>query len=68
MMTIIINDRSHSYNEDSITIEEILHSMKKSNVGTAVALNGMLIRKVKWAVTLVKDGDCVTIISAAFGG
>ena len=44
-MTIIINDRSHSYNEDSITIEEILHSMKKSNVGTAVALNGMLIRK-----------------------
>lgn len=36
--------------------------------GIAVALDQRVVRRVDWATTLVHDGACVEIVTAAQGG
>lgn len=48
------------------SIADILTDIQQS--GTATALNGNFITKDARAQTILKEGDEVTIISAAYGG
>lgn len=48
------------------SIADILTDIQQS--GTATALNGNFIAKDARAKTILKEGDEVTIISAAYGG
>lgn len=39
-----------------------------SEGGTAVAVNGSLVRHPQWGIRILEDGDKVLVISAAYGG
>lgn len=67
-MTIIFNDRNILINSDRKSVLELLTEEKTPLTGSAVALNGRLLTKDKWKVTMLQDGDSLTVISAAFGG
>lgn len=36
--------------------------------GTAVAVNGKIVKKPDWETTMLHDGDDMVIIKAAYGG
>lgn len=36
--------------------------------GTAVAVNGRIVKKPDWETTMLHDGDDMVIIKAAYGG
>lgn len=36
--------------------------------GTAVAVNNSLVRHSNWSTHILKNGDSLTVISAAYGG
>ena len=66
-MKITINDRPTEFAEGT----SLAQAMAECNVpekGTAVALNGKIARRDSWAQTMLRDGDNIIIISAAYGG
>ncbi|MCM1319780.1 MAG: sulfur carrier protein ThiS [Muribaculaceae bacterium] len=52
----------------SISVEELLNRQNVPSGGTAVAVNGKVVRRDNWADHLINDGAQVLIISAAYGG
>lgn len=62
-MTLTINDKATEVAEGAT-----LASLGISEKGTAVAVNGKLVRREAWDETVLADGDKLIIISAAYGG
>lgn len=67
-MRIKINNEACELSEYELTIADLLTLRHIPLGGTAVAINNKLITREKWETTCVKDGDALTVISAAFGG
>lgn len=67
-MTIKINNEHVELSEVTLNVSEILTLRNIPLGGTAVAINNKLITRSNWDMTTVKDGDNLTVISAAFGG
>lgn len=67
-MKIILNDQTLNLSDSLMNIAEFLSSQSIPLGGTAVAVNNRLITRSNWELTFLKDGDVVTVISAAFGG
>lgn len=67
-MTIIVNDEQYTSDSEQLTIAELLAQKGISTKGTAVALNGKIALRKDWETRLLKEGDSLVIIKAAYGG
>ncbi len=67
-MKITINDNPIEIPGNTITVAELIEIRNIRTTGTAVALNDRIVKKASWPITNISDGDCLTVISAAFGG
>lgn len=67
-MTLLINDSPRTFDAETLTVSGLLELLNIPSDGTAVAVNGRLATHCAWPETEVKDGDRLTIISAAYGG
>lgn len=66
-MTIIINDNPTEV-EDALTVRALADLEGLGPSGSAVAVNGRVIRRADWDATVLNGGDKVLIIKAAYGG
>ena len=67
-MNITINGEALDCAKETTTVAEIAEIKGISAKGTAIAINGRICKADAWTSTNLKDGDAVTVISAAFGG
>lgn len=54
--------------EPVITLGQLAARENIGLKGTAIAVNGKLVRKTVWDSTLLNEGDRLTVIKIAFGG
>ena len=66
-MTIILNDNPVEV-ADNATVADLAATQQLGPSGSAVAVNGRVIRRADWATTPLAAGDKVLIIKAAYGG
>ncbi len=64
-MNITVNSQPQCV-ADKSTVASLVD--ERSAQGTAIALNGHLVRRQEWETTILQEGDQVIIISAAYGG
>lgn len=67
-MTIFLNNNPISLPEENMNVNDLVKWKQIPDLGTAVAINDVLIKREKWSVTQLKDMDRVTVISASYGG
>ena len=67
-MNISLNNRPESFEQDVLTISEILKLKNFTFKMMVVKINGKLIKKDRYAEAEVHDGDDVQIIHMISGG
>ena len=67
-MIISINSETVNIPSDIITVADLASSRNIPVKGTAIAINGKIVKADKWEVTRLNDNDTLMIISAAYGG
>ena len=67
MITIFLNDQPISVTEN-ITVGELAELRGIGKQGVAMAVNDIFIRQADWEKRILKEGDRVVFISAAYGG
>lgn len=67
-MRILINNKPEILEMETITLSELVNLKSIPENGTAIALNGRVVRKQNWESAIISDGDSITVISAAYGG
>ena len=67
-MTIIFNNENIQLPNEYMTLEDLAKWKNIPSQGSAIALNDKLVKHDNWSVTVLKDLDRVTVITAAFGG
>lgn len=67
-MTIIVNNESRQIDPHTTLYTLLQAEGLTGKGGVAVAINGKLAPKTNWPGTLLKDGDELMIINAAYGG
>ena len=63
---ITVNGSVSDYLEESVAT--LITRMNIDHRGIAVALNGEVVLRARWAETSISDGDVVEIVTAAAGG
>lgn len=66
-MTIILNDIPTEV-ESGITVSALASEQQAGETGSAVAVNGKLVRRADWDSVTLNENDNVLIIKAAYGG
>ena len=66
-MTIFLNDEPFEL-DDHATVSDLAEKLELRPTGTAVAVNGRVIRRADWALTGLAANDKVMVINAAYGG
>jgi sulfur carrier protein len=67
-MNIYVNDSPKEYPQ-SLRIPDLLEALQILNTtGIALALNGEVISRMRWADTQLKENDRIVILHAARGG
>lgn len=66
-MEITVNGQKRK-SPDGQTVEKLMEEMQTSLQGTAVAINGKVAKRADWTNHILKDGDEILVISAAYGG
>ena len=67
-MNVTVNNKIEVLPDMETTLAELLAQKGIGRGGVAVALNDRIVRHSKWEETILKEGDSIVIISAAFGG
>ncbi len=67
-MDITLNNRPESFNNEKLTITEILKLKNYTFKMVVVKINGELIRKPQYPTAYVADGDDVQILHLISGG
>ena len=67
-MRITINNEQLDAPSADMTVREIMAWRNIPDSGTAVAVNNRLVTRLQWDAVQIKEGDNLTLISAAFGG
>ena len=67
-MTISLNNREVEFEEDNLSVNEILELKKLSFRMRVIKINGVLIPKDRYDSTIVKDGDNVQVLYLMSGG
>ncbi len=66
-MEIIVNgEKRQSLN--GLTVAQLMDELQTPLQGTAVAVNGKVAKRADWEGFILKDGDEILVISAAYGG
>ncbi|WP_019869461.1 sulfur carrier protein ThiS [Salinispora oceanensis] len=66
-MELTVNGLGHSLPIGS-TLADLVRTVTEQKRGLAVAVNGEVVPRGGWSVTLLCDGDRVEVLSAAQGG
>lgn len=67
-MNIILNNRPETFNEDKLTISELLKLKNYTFKMLVIKINGKLIKKPDYINSEIKDGDDITILHLVSGG
>jgi len=67
-MNITLNNRPQSFEEDTLTISEVLKLKNYTFKMMVIKINGVLIKKDKYNSAKVNNGDDVHIIHMISGG
>ncbi|MDY0101588.1 MAG: sulfur carrier protein ThiS [Lentimicrobium sp.] len=67
-MNIVLNNRNEIFEQEQLTIRELLTLKKYSFKLLVIKVNGELVRLRDYDSTLVKDGDDVMILHLITGG
>jgi thiamine biosynthesis protein ThiS len=67
-MRIVLNDRNEEFNCESLTVSEMLVVKKFSYKMRIIKVNGLLIPKENYDLTVIHDGDNVQMIYLMSGG
>ncbi len=63
---ILVNGRTDAHAGE--TVDELLARLGVDPRGVAVAIDGDVVTRSSWAVTVVADGSSVEVVTAAAGG
>lgn len=66
-MHLIINDQPMEL-DAPLTVSQLLASLERSTVGTALAINQVIIPRHQWDSHLVNDQDNILLFQAIAGG
>ncbi len=66
-MDIVINGVRHRV-DGATSLERAVALVTSAATGIAVAVNGEVVRKTSWAITILAPGDEIEILTAAQGG
>lgn len=67
-MNITLNNKPDSFEQDRLSISEVLKIKRFSFKLLVIKINGKLIRKPEYDSSFVKDGDDLQIIHMISGG
>lgn len=67
-MKIILNNRVEEFEDEILSVSEMLLKRKFSYRMRIVKINGTLIRKDKYDSTIIQDGDEVQMLYLMSGG
>lgn len=67
-MNIFLNNRSESFEQEQLTIRELLALKKYSFKMLVIKVNGVLVHLRDYDSTHVKDGDDVMVLHLITGG
>lgn len=66
-MNVVVNDELHHFAEP-MTLHALFSLLALSSVGSALAVNQVIIPRDNWPSHLLKDGDQVLLFQAIAGG
>jgi sulfur carrier protein len=67
-MKILLNNREDKFDNQSMTVTELLTARKMTFRMRIVKVNGTLIEKNQYDSTVIQDGDTVQVIYLMSGG
>ncbi len=67
-MNITLNNETISLPKDNMTVADLIEWRRLGNRNMAFVINGKLIRKDRYEITRLNNGDFAITVSAAFGG
>ena len=67
-MTIILNNRTETFDKQSLTISELLVVKNFSFKMLVIKINDCLVKKTEYETTTIKDGDKVMVLHLISGG
>lgn len=67
-MIITINNEVIQLDGIEITLSELMRKRHINEGGIAIAVNNRIVKRTERDSFILKEGDSVTVISAAFGG
>ena len=67
-MTIIINGQQTLLPDRIVFVKDLADWKSFPTEGTAIAINGKLVKADNWATTRLAEFDNLLVISAAYGG
>ncbi len=67
-MRVYVNDQPKMLPVTVENIADLLEHLSIKTAGTAVAVNGKIVRRENWPVSNLNEEDKIMIISAAYGG
>ncbi|CDG86816.1 sulfur carrier protein ThiS [Xenorhabdus bovienii] len=66
-MNIIVNDQPITLST-SMTVQQLLEHVQRSQSGTALAINQTIIPRSEWNTHQINDGDNILLFQAIAGG
>ncbi|CDG22786.1 Sulfur carrier protein ThiS [Xenorhabdus poinarii G6] len=66
-MNIIVNDQTITLNAP-MTVQQLLEHIKRTQTGTALAINQAIIPRSEWRTHQINDGDNILLFQAIAGG
>lgn len=67
MITVHYNNKDFSFDKE-ISVTEFLENQNISGNNIAIAINSIVVPRMKWNEVLLKDNDNILIIQASYGG
>lgn len=67
MINITVNNNPLAIPDDA-TVSKLMEILGETTAGTALAINGKVVRKAHWESHRLAEGDNVLLIKAAYGG
>lgn len=66
-MKLIVNGEPEEW-ADGISLAELVAGRMRTERGVAAAVDGDVVRRVDWAVRVLRDGQAVELLTAVQGG
>lgn len=67
-MNILLNNRTETFEQDRLTVRDILNLKNFTFKMLVVKINGSLVKKDAYETAFVHDGDELTILHLVSGG